>query len=330
MKKNKLIYFLCFALSGFILLSCSKDSDEPDPIPEPVSFTRAGFVTGLNHPIGGSVDARGNLWVTDAGTGADDASVIMITATGEKTTLLSGLPSVVSNGSIEGISHALAHNNKLYILHGISGMLYIADVSGFTKESSPLVLEDVPSEDVKTFINAQNLVDPLNSNAYDLTIGPDGDLFFTDAGSNAIIRRKDDGTLSVFAKIPALDGGADAVPTGIAWDGNDFYVSILTGFPFAPEAAKIIKVDKSGTVSDYKTGFSTLSAINFTAGGKPLVVQLGVFGATGFGPTEGKVLDETGKVLAEGFGMPTDLIKNNDRSYYLVNYLSGDIDLLSY
>lgn len=327
MKILNYCFLLGLTFSGFVFSSCSKDSDKQEPVPEPASFTVANFAT-VNHPIGGSVDSKGNLWVTDAGTGADDASVVMITPQGEKTTVLAGLPSIVSNGSIEGISHVLFHENKLYILHGISGMLYTADVKDFVKGSQPLALATVPSQDVKTFIDSQNLVDPLNSNAYALTMGPDGDLFFTDAGSNAIIRRKADGALSVFARIPDA-GAAEAVPTGIVWNGNEFYVTILTGFPFAPEAAKILKVDKNGTVSDYKTGFTLLSGIELSAGGKPLVTQLGIF-EMGFGATSGKVLDETGKVLAEGFGMPTDLVKKSDRAYYLLNYMNGKIDLLTY
>lgn len=320
---------LYFVLSGLIFISCSKESDEQEPVPEPTTFTVSNFAS-VNHPIGGSVDTKGNLWVTDAGTGADDASVVMITPTGEKTTVISGLPSVVSNGSIEGISHLKFHDNKLYILHGISGLLYIAEVKDFGKGSQPLDLATIPSQDVKTFIDSQALVEPLNSNAYALTFGPDGDLFFTDAGSNAIIRRKADGALSVFARIPNA-GAAEAVPTGIAWNGDEFYVTILTGFPFAPEASKILKVDKNGTVSDYKTGFTLLSGIELSVGGKPLVTQLGVFEmAQGFGATNGKVLDETGRVLAEGFGMPTGLVRASDRSYYLFNYMTGKIDLLTY
>jgi hypothetical protein len=328
----KMINSLKLLLLTFGLLTlmgaCGSD-DEPDVIPEPTTLRVEEFVTGLNHPIGGSIDSKGNLWVTDAGTGNNDASVVMINPAGEKTTFVEGLPSILANGSIEGISHPLIQGNTLFFLHGISGMLYKADVSSFAKGSAAVALTSLPSEDVKTYINSQNLVDPVNSNAYDLAVGPDNDIFFTDAGSNAVIRRKNDGTLSVFAKIPNIADQTEAVPTGITYDGDKLIVTCLTGFPFAAGAAKIFKVDKSGVVSEYKTGLTLLSSVALTVGNKPLVTQLGIFGA-GFGATDGKVLDESGKVLAEGFGMPTDIIRKDDRSFYVVNYLSGKIDLLTY
>lgn len=313
-----------------IIAACSSD-DEPDVIPEPTKFTVTSFATGLNHPIGGSVDSKGNLWVTDAGTGKDDADIVMISPAGEKTTFVTGLPSVIANGSVEGISHPVVQGNMLFFLHGISGVLYKVNIDTLVKVKLEFARSFLQSEDVRTFIDSQNLVTPLNSNAYDLTIGPDNDLFFTDAGSNAVIRRKSDGTLSVFAKIPNISEQTEAVPTGIIWNGTDFYVTCLTGFPFVPGAAKIVKVDRSGNVSDYKTGLSLLTSVALTVSNKPIVTQMGVFvmGA-GYGATDGKVVDEAGNVLAEGFGMPTDIIKKNDRSFYVVNYLSGKIDLLSY
>jgi len=90
-------------------------------------------------------------------------------------------------------------------------------------------------------------------------------------------------------------------------------------------------VENNVKYSDYKTSCTLLSSSELSAGGKPLVNQLGIFElGQGFGATNGKVLDETGKVLAEGFGMPTDLVKKSDRAYYLLNYMNGKIDLLTY
>ena len=331
MKKFSILaWFLVMSLAVF---SCS-DDDEDEPnvvVPDPTAFTVKSFVTsGLSHPLGGDLDSKGNLWVSDAGTGKDDATVVMINEAGKITKALEGLPSVLMNGAFEGISHVLVHKNKLYVMHGISGKLYIADVTNFTSTSSPLDTTKVEKVDIKTYVNSQNLVNPLNSNAYALAIGPDDDLFLTEAGSNAVIRRKSNGALSVFAKFDKLPNGAEAVPTGIVWTGKEFYVSTLSGFPFAAQAAVIYKITEAGAVSVHKSGFSLLSSLELTANGKLLATQLGVFGATGFGEAEGKVVDEAGNVLASGFGMPTDIVKKSDREFYLLNYLNGKIDLLAY
>ena len=75
-------------------------------------------------PIGLTLDTKGQLWVTEAGTGKNDGSIVMITPQGTKTTAMTGFPSVIANGAIEGMSHPLFHDGKLYVLHGVSGMLY--------------------------------------------------------------------------------------------------------------------------------------------------------------------------------------------------------------
>ena len=322
---------VCLAMCIGLLVGCSDDDDDKvDVVPEPTSFKVSAYVNDLKFPLGADLDSKKNLWVSELGTGKDDGRILMITPSKNIVPFLEGLPSVVANGSIEGLSHVKVHQNKLYVMHGISGFLYVFDISNFTSSSSPQDLSKAQKIDFRTYVDSQDLVDPLNSNGYDVEVGPDGDLLVSDAGSNAIIRVKPSGDMSVFAKIPKASNGAEAVPTGVKWDGTHLYVSTLSGFPFSASEAVIYKITSSGAVSEYKKGLSLLSNLNFTVGKKVIATQLGVFGNTGFGDTSGKVVNEEGAVLAEGFGMPTDLVKIDERNFYIVNYLSGSIDKLSY
>jgi hypothetical protein len=300
------------------------------PTQNPARFTQTPFVSGLNAPIGITLDDNGNVWVTEAGTGKDDASVSMFTQTGVKTTLLHGLPSVLANGSVEGLSHLLYHSGKLYILHGVSGMLYTADVSSFKPGSSAVPLNTLEVQDIGTYVRSLALTDPLNSNAYDMVHGGDGHLYIVDAGGNAIIRRDNStGMLSKFAEFPKTPKGADAVPTGIVYDGSSFLVSTLTGFPFAEGDAKIYKVDGIGNVSEYKTGFTLMTHLTLSASNKPVVVQYGKFDR-GFADSTGKVLDENGYVLLDKLNLPTDIVRGPDDIYYLLSYKDGTISRLTY
>ena len=106
---------------------CIRDREEV--VPEPEQLTAANFVDQLRAPIGLTLDTKGQLWVTEAGTGKNDGSIVMITPQGTKTTAMTGFPSVIANGAIEGMSHPLFHDGKLYVLHGVSGMLYTIDVT---------------------------------------------------------------------------------------------------------------------------------------------------------------------------------------------------------
>lgn len=310
------------------LVACN---EKEEVVPEPEQLTAANFADQLRAPIGLTLDTKGQLWVTEAGTGKNDGSIVMITPQGTKTTVMTGFPSVIANGAIEGMSHPLFHDGKLYVLHGVSGMLYTLDVASFKAGDAALSLSTAQKEDVGTYIRSLNLTNPINSNAFDLVMGPDGNLYIADAGANAIFKRdKATGKLSLFAKIPDAATKVEAVPTGIVFDGTRFLVTTLSGFPFAPGNAKMYQITTDGAVSEYKTGFTTLSHLTLSKNNKPLAIQMAEFGATGFQPLSGKVVNEEGKVLLPSIMMPTDIERSGNREFYLLSYALGTIQKLSY
>jgi hypothetical protein len=329
---KKVVLLLQIVVLSLFIQACT---DHTEPYPEPQTFTSEAFASGLKYPIGLAVDGQGNVWVTEAGSGGNklDGTVSMITPTGTKTTFVTGLQSLVREGSIEGVGHLNYNNGKLYFLHGSNGMLYTADVSSFKSGDPAVNLVDIPSQDIGTYVKSLALTNPLNSNTYDFTFGPDGHIYIVDSGSNAIIKRdKTTGELSLFAKIPNVAAGVEAVPTGIVYDGSKFLVSTLTGFPFTPGNARIFEVDQTGNVSVYKpeTKFTTLTGITLSVNNKPIVIQHGTFGQMGFEAKTGKVLDENGNTLFGNISQPTDIIRGGDKTYYLLSYLEGTISKLSY
>ena len=326
MKKS--VFLLPVLVLFLFVLSCT---DSKEPLPEPESFKSELFVSGLKSPIGIAPDDHGNIWVSEAGTGNKDGSVAMISPSGTKTTFVTGLTSIFMEGSFEGVGHVLYRNGKLYFTHGVEGKLFTADVSTFKSGDKAANLDDIQSEDVGTFIKSLALSTPLNSNAYNLAFGPDDHLYIVDSGSNAIIKKdKTSGKLSLFAHFPDVATKVEAVPTCVAYDGEKFLVSTLTGFPFTPENAKIFQVDNDGNVSEYKSKFTTLTGITLSANNKPIVIQHGVFGAMGFGAETGKVLDENGKVLLDNISRPNDIKRAGDKTYYLLSYEDGTISKLSF
>src|SRR5690554_2350889 len=119
----------------FFFAACEEDKNEP--IQDPTAFTATEFVSGLKMPVGMSIDEKGQLWVAETGTGNNDAQVSMVTPSGSVHTVITGLNSVFANGAIEGMSHVLYDEGKLYVLNGNAGRLYIADVSSFKPGDAP-------------------------------------------------------------------------------------------------------------------------------------------------------------------------------------------------
>ena len=286
-----------------------------------------------------SVAPNGRVWVSEGGTGNNDGRVSVVSGTGQVYPVFTGFQSVVlpAEGEVSSLGHVLYRDGILYILGGYSGRLYRVDVSGYRLGDPTRPASSLASEDIGTFARSQNLSDPIDSNIYNMTFGPDGSLYITDAGANAIIRRdKDSGALSVFARFPNITlqnqpaPQTQPVPTGIVHDGSRFLVSLLTGFPFAAGSAKIMQVSNSGVVSDYRTGFTTLTDIELTANKAPIVTQLAEFvfqppTNVGFQPNTGAVRNESGTVLLGGLSRPTDIERIGGNTYYVLTRDNGTI-----
>ncbi|MBF9254830.1 ScyD/ScyE family protein [Pontibacter sp. 172403-2] len=156
-----------------------------------------------------------------------------------------------------------------------------------------------------------------------------------DAGANAIIKHdKNSKALSLFARFPNVGPATEAVPTGIVYDGNRFLVSTLTGFPFASGAAKIFQVSQEGNVSEYKSGFTTLTDIVLTPNNKLFVTESVEFSLTtippGFNPKSSRVANEDGTYLIEGLSLPTDIERSGSKTYYVLSYGLGTVQKLTY
>ncbi|MFC5411113.1 ScyD/ScyE family protein [Larkinella bovis] len=325
-------------VSGLIfgVTSCFKAiQDHAFPSPKKLAL-QSTVVSNLKSPIGIVEDTKGYLWITEAGSGtASPASgqVSVITPSGSIFPVITGFVSAQSpEGGPEGLNHLALKDGKLYILHGVTDRLYIADVSSFVPGvTAPLSASALASEDIGTYVKGEhpNAPDDPDSNPYNLIFGPDGDLYIADAGANAIIRRnKDTKALSIYATFPDITTSpkpfsGDVVPTGIVFDGTKFWVTSLTGAPFHPNIATIYHVTyggATGVVSSYKTGFTTLTDIELSPDKKPLVTEFG-FQAAG-PPILGLVAsgDDPNETLLDLTGSnPVDILRSNAAdTYYIV------------
>ena len=336
----------------FIVSSCLQ-AIQDHRFPNPTTFAAVQgppVAAGLNSPIGMTEDNKGYIWVTEAGSGTiNNGQVTVITPSGSFPAITGFNSGMSPENSPEGLNHLIYKDGMLYILHGLDDVMYVADISSFVPGVTPAIAaSSLTKFDIGTFVrNAHpNAPDAKDSNPYNLTFGPNGDLFIADAGGNAIIRRdKDTGTLSVYAVFPDVPNAIfdptkpqngpptiDAVPTGIVFNGTDFLVTTLVGFPFPANAATIYKVSATGTAPvtpvAYKTKFSGLTDIALTPGGKTIVTEFGFSTPprVANGDVDGD--DPAGTLYAGAppHVTPVDvLVSNTADTYYVLYYGPGMI-----
>ncbi len=281
-----------------------------------------GFVNGL---IGVDVDADGKIWITEYGTGNDDGQVSILNPDGTTTPFMTGLPSALNplTGEIAGSfrTYQLPNNKVLIVVgegpHAMGESLLVVDKSNFTP-GTPLTLANVElSMKLGDFVHDQGLP---QSDPYNITWAPNGDILVADAGANQIIRlASGTGTLSTEATLAPIPNPlpfgppmVDAVPTDIVpkADGSGYYVCQLTGFPFIEGAASIFNLDNGGNLTPWQTGFTCLTDMGYDPkDGNLCVLQFAQFGPVdstlNFYPGTGKVIkimpNGDKVVIADGF-----------------------------
>ncbi|MEO6819056.1 MAG: ScyD/ScyE family protein [Ginsengibacter sp.] len=333
---------VCLALF-FSFTGCVKGHEIPQ-------LTVKVIASGLAGTMGIEADESGNILVTESGTDIpdsvgnthnDNGKVIFISPAGKKYDAIINLSSFanVHSNELQGTTHLLMDGRILYILSG--DYLYTADLTHYKLGDIPLDAKTLPREDVAAVIS--NIPSPNNpdkdSHPYNLTKGPDGDLYITDAGANAIVHRKSANNFTVLASFPALAnpffpglGGptVQAVPTSIRFDGNDFLVTILTGFPFPAGSANVYRVSLSGTVSLYQGGFTALVDQEQGYANSHIFVQHAASfnPATGFAPNSGSVIYANGsatKVLVGGLNQPVGVKQINSNTLYVTCLGDGTV-----
>ncbi|MEO6893426.1 MAG: ScyD/ScyE family protein [Ginsengibacter sp.] len=345
---TKMSWLMVCAAFLFAFAGCKKGNEMPQ-----LSITTVA--TGLAGPMGIEVDNNGNLWVSESGsfmpqtdpkasTHKDDGKVVMITRNGKKYDAIVNLESYmnVHSGELQGTVHILLDGGMLYVLSG--DHLYRANISHWRAGDKPLDAKKLPSENIAAVIS--QIPSPNNpeadSHPYNLIKGPNGDLYITDAGANAIVHRMSPNHYSILAEFPSFAnttgiGGpfVQPVPTSIRFDGREFLVTTLTGFPFPAGQATIYKVTMSGNVSVYQTGFTMLVDQAEGHGLNHIVVQHAASfnPASGFAPNSGELLwvnGSTSTLLAGGLNQPVGIKQANDYTWYVTSLGDGTVLKVTY
>jgi len=334
---------------GVLLLSVGGTSFAQPPLPGTL------IASGFNGPQGVLVDPEGNVWVIDSGMGGEQTLQIP-GEDGEVMTALLGMSARIVKVAPDGTQTEVAVLPSIYLpdiqetlggarLALLDGALYATSAGWNLPEMDPMPLfaaivrvdgETVTQvADTWTIEKASNPDGTLvDTHPYGLTAAPDGWLWVADAGANDLVRvNPATGEVVLVAAFGGLPGPfpnparggameADPVPTAVAFDADgNAYVSLLSGGPFVPGSAKVLRISATGEVSDYATGLTTLTDLQRGPDGELYAVQFGIFTEQGPTPSSGALIriHEGGasEVVVGELPFPTGLSFDADGNAYI-------------
>ncbi|WP_018619603.1 ScyD/ScyE family protein [Spirosoma luteum] len=325
---------LRFLLVGSLLSGC-----QDHRITTPVQPNLTTLATGLVGLIGVETDASGRIFVTEQGTGKNDGRVSEVTPDGVVHPVITGLYSFTRpDNELDATDHLLVANGMLYVLNAKG--LYTLNLATYKTGNAPIPAASLTPENIQKFVIDYTFTeDTGESHLYNMTLGPDGALYFADAAANAIIRRSASGQLSVVTAVLGIANPNPAgpppgppfiqsVPTGIVYDGKQYAISTLLGFPFPAGKALIYRMDLTGKLTVFQQTFNSLVDIENDGNGNYLALEFGVFGPMGFTPKTGRLLRAKGTssdVLLDKLNMPTDLKVADSHTAYLTSMGDGTL-----
>jgi hypothetical protein len=332
-------------------------------------------VSGLNSPRHIVVGPDGALYVALAGTGGPSSgpgsncvntvneaqqptqdclgttgSIARVAADGTVTTVLSGLPSIVT----EPVSPVPAEYVGPADLAFASGDLHVVtevndlNSDGTNKFGAGTNLGDLitaapdsasSSWTVSANFAAYAALHPQGSASLGTEAGEsatdsdpyaivpyNGGYAVADAAADDLLWVSPTGLISQLATFPAQSGtGSEAVPTSVAVgpDGA-LYVGELVGVPSAAGSAVVYRVVPGQSPTVYATGFSAITDLAFNRAGQLLVLEFDTLGLLDQTGASGAVIevaqDGTKTTLAStGLVQPTGLAVGTDGSIYVSN-----------
>ena len=294
---------------------------------------------GLLNPIGLDVLADGSVLVAEEGTGEnDDSAGVSLIVDGRVDRVVSGLPSSRDSGDLSGVPMVgvSPDGGTVYTAHFGKGSLLTFPTPTPASVETGLVLGPDDLEADMVPLNRVELVNP-----FDIAFTEEGTPVVTDASENGLAVRNPDGSTRFIHRFDQLAAPGndslriDAVPTGIARVGDEFYVTLTGGCPYPEGAGRLVAVDEQRGERTVVAGLNMPIDVARADDGTIWVLEFArfdpdesCFSAEGYQAGTGrlsKVVDDQVEPVLEGLDFPGALAIAPDGSIYVSEVFAGRV-----
>lgn len=307
---NRTQIFLQTAVLLLLLLGC-----RADPMPELLPTAALPpqiqvYVAGLQNPVGLAY-SHGTLFVAEEGSGEDDHSAgITLVANGRSGRLISNLPSGRDSGDLSGVPvvQLSADGQTLYTSYFNRGALLTlaAPEGGWALPAAPLGEDDLTA--VMQPLNDVRLINP-----FDIAFDDAGQPVVSDASQNGVAKPTADSTTRFIHRFDPLPNSGvgkpqiDAVPTGMARVGNEYFVTLTGGCPYPAGSGRLVAIDENRNQRTVAEGLNMPIDVVRDADGTIWLLEFAQFDGSGSCFSGTGYLPHTGRlsrVLADGTVQP--------------------------
>ena len=313
-----------------------------------VAVTNTLIMSGLNSPRGLALGPDGGIYVAEAGAGGTGRCIVAPTnetrcfgrtgaisrfLNGVQQRFVTGLPShaLPSGDAGQGPNDVAFQGSSMFVVIGFGfdpsstaqrdygrgaemfGKLLQISATGQITEAG----------DVSAYERDVNPAGgPVDSNPFGLLALPTVRLV-ADAGANALVTVIPSGLVNTVATFPSRPNRTtDSVPTAVAVgpDGA-YYVGELSGVPFATGAANVYRVVPRQEPQVFRSGFTTVTDIDFGPDGSLYVIEHSTGPAFFAMPGDLVKITPDGQrtVLVSNLNRPTSVLVASDGTVYYTN-----------